>query len=144
MNLIQEFVLAEVITKILLLNENLTNICVENKTCAGGNDFDCNCDSGASKWLSDESTYKSTKNLGITEMFFMQQSTLDTDSQGRITLGPLECVEASEYTKSQFIDAILTFLHFFCRHPEVRGYVYFDAIVHRGARLALWGFGIQL
>lgn len=29
-------------------------------------------------------------------MYFLQQKNLDEDSQGRITLGPLECVETSE------------------------------------------------
>lgn len=29
-------------------------------------------------------------------MYFLQQKDLDEDSKGRMTLGPLECVETSE------------------------------------------------
>lgn len=36
--------------------------------------------------------------MGITEMFFLQQKDLTEEAQGRITLGPLECVETSEFT----------------------------------------------
>lgn len=30
-------------------------------------------------------------------MYFLQQNDLEEDAQGRITLGPLECVETSTY-----------------------------------------------
>jgi hypothetical protein len=33
---------------------------------------------------------------GITQMVLLQQKDLDGDAQGRIALGPLECVETSE------------------------------------------------
>ncbi|XP_059474027.1 axotactin isoform X2 [Neocloeon triangulifer] len=71
--------------------------CKENNTCVGGPQTDCNCDSNSNdaKWLSDEGVFTSPKSLGVTEMFFMQQANLDADGQGRITLGPLECVEAN-------------------------------------------------
>lgn len=35
------------------------------------------------------------ESLGITEMYFLQQPGLPDDALGRITLGPLECVETS-------------------------------------------------
>ena len=58
----------------------------------------CNCDwKSAGKWLSDEGYYESPESLGITKMVFLQQKDLEEDAQGRITLGPLECVETSEF-----------------------------------------------
>ena len=61
-------------------------------------DQSCNCDISVAKWLSDEGHYISPNSLGITQMVFLQQSDLDKDAQGRITLGPLECVETSRST----------------------------------------------
>ena len=56
----------------------------------------CNCDDVEDdKWNSDEGYYTSVKSLGITEMYFLQQENLERDALGRITLGPLECVETS-------------------------------------------------
>lgn len=49
-----------------------------------------------SKWLSDEGSYQDSQSLGITSMYFLQQKHLDEEAQGRITLGPLECVETSK------------------------------------------------
>lgn len=48
------------------------------------------------KWNSDEGYYTTTNSLGITEMFFLQQPDLPRDALGRVTLGPLECVETSK------------------------------------------------
>ena len=48
-----------------------------------------------SKWFSDEGSYQDSQSLGITSMYFLQQKHLDEEAQGRITLGPLECVETS-------------------------------------------------
>lgn len=59
-------------------------------------DQSCNCDISEAKWLSDEGYYISPNSLGITQMVFLQQSDLDKDALGRITLGPLECVETSK------------------------------------------------
>jgi hypothetical protein len=47
-------------------------------------------------WSSDEGDFTEPHALGITKMVFVQQKDLDEGSQGRITLGPLECVETSE------------------------------------------------
>jgi hypothetical protein len=44
----------------------------------------------------DEGVFRDPQTLGVTSMFFLQQKTLDEDSIGRITLGPLECVETSK------------------------------------------------
>ncbi|XP_059608344.1 axotactin [Phlebotomus argentipes] len=69
--------------------------CSVNKTCEDANQS-CNCDSSIQgKWFSDEGTYSEVQSLGITHMFFLQQNILDEEAQGRITLGPLECVETN-------------------------------------------------
>lgn len=58
-------------------------------------ELSCNCDVSAGKWLSDEGYYESPDSLGVMKMVFIQQKDLEDDAQGRITLGPLECVETS-------------------------------------------------
>ncbi|XP_023314023.1 uncharacterized protein LOC106648034 isoform X2 [Trichogramma pretiosum] len=68
--------------------------CGVNRTCVTSN-LSCNCDVSAGKWLSDEGYYETPDSLGITEMVFLQQRDLEEDAQGRITLGPLECVETN-------------------------------------------------
>ncbi|XP_058465792.1 axotactin isoform X2 [Malaya genurostris] len=69
--------------------------CVIGKNCEDPSQS-CNCDANLNRWLSDEGYYKEPPNLGITQMFFLQQKPLlDEESQGRITLGPLECVETN-------------------------------------------------
>ncbi|XP_063977101.1 axotactin isoform X2 [Diachasmimorpha longicaudata] len=68
--------------------------CGMNKTCVNP-DLSCNCDVSAGKWLSDEGHYESPDSLGITGMVFLQQKDLEEDATGRITLGPLECVETN-------------------------------------------------
>ncbi|XP_011501704.1 PREDICTED: uncharacterized protein LOC105365286 [Ceratosolen solmsi marchali] len=68
--------------------------CGVNRTCVNSN-LSCNCDVSAGKWLSDEGYYETPESLGITEMVFLQQRDLEEDAQGRMTLGPLECVETN-------------------------------------------------
>ncbi|KAL7024734.1 hypothetical protein ACKWTF_013185 [Chironomus riparius] len=69
--------------------------CKQNKTCVDQNES-CNCDSGNNdKWNSDEGTFSDPNSLGITSMYFMQQKNLVEESRGRITLGPLKCVETN-------------------------------------------------
>ncbi|XP_053955451.1 axotactin isoform X1 [Anastrepha ludens] len=68
--------------------------CSINKTCVDPNQS-CNCDVKENKWYSDEGYYNEPYSLGITDMYFLQQKDLEEDSQGRITLGPLECVETN-------------------------------------------------
>ncbi|KAL9905676.1 axotactin isoform 4-T8 [Glossina fuscipes fuscipes] len=68
--------------------------CSVNKTCVDPNQS-CNCDVKESKWYSDEGYYIEPHSLGITYMYFLQQKDLDDEAQGRITLGPLECVETN-------------------------------------------------
>ncbi|XP_036336765.1 uncharacterized protein LOC118746897 isoform X1 [Rhagoletis pomonella] len=68
--------------------------CSINKTCVDPNQS-CNCDVKENKWYSDEGYYNEPHSLGITNMYFLQQKDLEEDSQGRITLGPLECVETN-------------------------------------------------
>ncbi|XP_076293920.1 axotactin isoform X4 [Lasioglossum baleicum] len=71
--------------------------CGMNRTCVDPN-LSCNCDvfaANVGKWLSDEGYYETPDSLGITEMIFLQQRDLEEDAQGRITLGPLECVETN-------------------------------------------------
>uniref|UniRef100_A0A182T4M2 Laminin G domain-containing protein n=1 Tax=Anopheles maculatus TaxID=74869 RepID=A0A182T4M2_9DIPT len=68
--------------------------CALGKNCEDDN-YSCNCDANLNRWLSDEGYYKEPPKLGITQMYFLQQKNLDEESQGRITLGPLECVETN-------------------------------------------------
>ncbi|XP_054010522.1 axotactin isoform X1 [Hylaeus anthracinus] len=71
--------------------------CGMNRTCVDSN-LSCNCDvlaGNAGKWLSDEGYYETPDSLGITGMVFLQQRDLEEDAQGRVTLGPLECVETN-------------------------------------------------
>ncbi|KAH0947033.1 hypothetical protein HN011_011048 [Eciton burchellii] len=71
--------------------------CGMNRTCVHSN-LSCNCDvstGNAGKWLSDEGFYEKPDSLGITGMVFLQQRDLEEDARGRITLGPLECVETN-------------------------------------------------
>ncbi|XP_033242580.1 uncharacterized protein LOC108152614 isoform X2 [Drosophila miranda] len=68
--------------------------CSVNKTCVDPNQS-CNCDVKENKWNSDEGYYQDPPSLGITNMYFLQQKDLDDEAQGRITLGPLECVETN-------------------------------------------------
>ncbi|CAB3260316.1 unnamed protein product [Arctia plantaginis] len=68
--------------------------CGVNATCVNASKS-CNCDSNDDKWHSDEGTFVKPTSLGITDMYFLQQKDLPEDAQGRITLGPLECVETN-------------------------------------------------
>ncbi|XP_028171910.1 contactin-associated protein-like 5 isoform X3 [Ostrinia furnacalis] len=68
--------------------------CGVNGTCVNPTQS-CNCDANENKWHSDEGVLVDPKSLGITEMFFLQQKDLTEEAQGRITLGPLECVETN-------------------------------------------------
>ncbi|XP_050531839.1 axotactin isoform X2 [Daktulosphaira vitifoliae] len=70
--------------------------CSVNKTCLNRT-HSCNCDFLDAKWHSDEGFYQTSKygGLGITKMVFLQQENLQSDALGRITLGPLECVETN-------------------------------------------------
>ncbi|XP_066991342.1 axotactin isoform X2 [Anabrus simplex] len=69
--------------------------CAVNKTCMNPTQT-CNCDDiSEAKWISDEGYFTSPNSLGITEMYFLQQKELIGDALGRITLGPLECVETN-------------------------------------------------
>lgn len=58
------------------------------------------------KWFADEGYYSNANSLGITNMYFLQQKDLDEEAKGRITLGPLECVETS---KKHFLKALVGF-----------------------------------
>uniref|UniRef100_A0A336L512 CSON004276 protein n=1 Tax=Culicoides sonorensis TaxID=179676 RepID=A0A336L512_CULSO len=68
--------------------------CSVNKTCEEPLQS-CNCDHVENKWFSDEGRYEDPASLGIMNMYFLQQKDLTEESQGRITLGPLECVETN-------------------------------------------------
>lgn len=79
------------------------NFTLVNRTCVNSN-LSCNCDvsaGNAGKWLSDEGYYETPDSLGITGMVFLQQRDLEEDARGRITLGPLECVETSTCLKKE-------------------------------------------
>ncbi|KAK6631049.1 hypothetical protein RUM44_003221 [Polyplax serrata] len=69
--------------------------CGVNRTCVNPLQS-CNCDYiSEAKWHSDEGHYMTPNSLGITQMVFLQQKDLAADALGRITLGPLECVETN-------------------------------------------------
>ncbi|GAB6026571.1 hypothetical protein CHUAL_012986 [Chamberlinius hualienensis] len=53
----------------------------------------CMCDAGDDRWRIDEAELHDPKHLGITEMFFMQPNDMTQTTEGRITLGPLKCLE---------------------------------------------------
>ncbi|CAL8122090.1 unnamed protein product [Orchesella dallaii] len=67
--------------------------CSTARNCVKGHH--CNCDSMEDKWLSDEGYFTMPERLGITEMSFAVPKNLPKDAMSRITLGPLECVEAN-------------------------------------------------
>lgn len=83
----------------------------------------CNCDDlDQDKWGTDDGYFTNANSLGITDMVFLQQPYLTPDALGRITLGPLECVETSKWnplgliTRNHFgLDYIkyLYFIEFF-------------------------------
>lgn len=90
------FFFTRIIDSGFLLNRDRGSCtCANNQTCEEPHQS-CNCDANANKWFSDEGYYSGTQSLGITNMYFLQQKDLDEDSKGRMTLGPLECVETSE------------------------------------------------
>ncbi|XP_050508450.1 axotactin [Diabrotica virgifera virgifera] len=69
--------------------------CSIGKKCENKSQW-CNCeDIDDDKWYTDDGYYTSAKSVGITEMVFLQQPDLPDDALGRITLGPLECVETN-------------------------------------------------
>ncbi|XP_018567332.1 contactin-associated protein-like 2 isoform X2 [Anoplophora glabripennis] len=69
--------------------------CSIGKKCENKSQW-CNCeDIEDDKWYTDDGYYTSGNSLGITEMVFIQQRDLPADALGRITLGPLECVETN-------------------------------------------------
>ncbi|XP_074039893.1 axotactin isoform X3 [Leptinotarsa decemlineata] len=69
--------------------------CSIGKKCENKSQW-CNCeDIDDDKWYTDDGYYTNADSLGITEMVFLQQPDLPEDALGRITLGPLECVETN-------------------------------------------------
>ncbi|XP_076275482.1 axotactin isoform X2 [Rhynchophorus ferrugineus] len=69
--------------------------CSIGKKCENPSQW-CNCDDvNDDKWNTDDGYYTTANTLGITEMVFLQQPDLPEDALGRITLGPLECVETN-------------------------------------------------
>ncbi|XP_018318790.1 contactin-associated protein like 5-1 [Agrilus planipennis] len=68
--------------------------CSLNRSCEDPSQW-CNCDAEDDKWNSDDGYYIAGNSLGITQMIFLQQPDLPEDALGRVTLGPLECVETN-------------------------------------------------
>lgn len=78
------------------LNCRGTCPCSIGKKCENPSNW-CNCDDVEDdKWNSDDGYYTTGNSLGIVQMVFLQQNNLAEDALGRITLGPLECVETSK------------------------------------------------
>ncbi|XP_063931341.1 axotactin isoform X3 [Zophobas morio] len=69
--------------------------CSVGKKCENPSQW-CNCDDAADdKWNSDDGYFITSDSLGITKMIFLQNPELPEEALGRITLGPLECVETN-------------------------------------------------
>ena len=72
------------------------NICADEKSCQTAAVF-CNCDADEPRWLSDEGELTRPHELGVMQIYALQQDQLSAQAEGRISLGPLECVEASKW-----------------------------------------------
>lgn len=107
--------------------------CAQLKSCEDLNQS-CNCDKIDAKWSSDDGYFNEPHSLGITNMYFLQQKNLDDESQGRITLGPLECVETSMKFNLEF-KRKLNNNFFLYRYSKVCRYIHNIAIIHRSSRL---------
>ncbi|GFR22715.1 protocadherin-like wing polarity protein stan [Trichonephila clavata] len=66
--------------------------CAETRTCANSSLL-CNCDIADARWRVDEGEYTNPSHLGITRIYILQPEDLEASAEGRLTLGPLECVE---------------------------------------------------
>ena len=56
----------------------------------------CNCDADWARWMADSGVLTKPEELGITQIFSLNQANLTLPAEGRIVLGPLQCVEASK------------------------------------------------
>lgn len=65
-------------------------------------------------------------------MYFLQQKDLDEEAKGRITLGPLECVETSKIIQCDLMDDFFYYFYFLCdyRYTKIRGNIYNLAVIH--------------
>ncbi|XP_076329886.1 axotactin isoform X3 [Tachypleus tridentatus] len=68
--------------------------CGEDYSCANST-LKCNCDAGDERWRYDEGTFTKSKDLGITRLYVLQPHDMPSDSEARLTLGPVECVETN-------------------------------------------------
>ncbi|GIY29013.1 contactin-associated protein like 5-1 [Caerostris darwini] len=66
--------------------------CANTKACANSSLL-CNCDIADARWRVDEGQYKNPIHLGITRIYILQPDDLEASAEGRLTLGPLECLE---------------------------------------------------
>lgn len=69
--------------------------CSETRSCANSSLL-CNCDVVDSRWRVDEGNYTHANHLGITRIYILQPDDLEASAEGRLTLGPLECVETGK------------------------------------------------
>lgn len=69
--------------------------CAETKTCANSSLL-CNCDIADARWRVDEGKYTNPIHLGITRIYILQPEDLESSAEGRLTLGPLECLETGK------------------------------------------------
>lgn len=70
--------------------------CAETRSCANASLL-CNCDVADSRWRVDEGEYTNPNHLGITRIYILQPDDLESTAEGRLTLGPLECVETGKF-----------------------------------------------
>ena len=114
----------------------------------------CNCDADWARWMADSGVLTKPEELGITQIFSLNQANLTLPAEGRIVLGPLQCVEASK--ESSFYRAIDTINSNQTlkrikkkkqkknRHAAVRGDVQITGFLHGSSRMASWGPCFQL
>lgn len=72
--------------------------CAETRSCANSSLL-CNCDVADPRWRVDEGEYTNPNHLGITRIYILQPEDLEPTAEGRLTLGPLECVETGKCRK---------------------------------------------
>lgn len=57
----------------------------------------CNCDSNQSGWRHDDGVFTDPKDVGITQLFFLQPENLTRESEAHLMLGNVSCFDSSKY-----------------------------------------------
>lgn len=70
--------------------------CSLNKTCIDPS-HSCNCDSNKNEWRDDSAQLTDVKDVGVTKLFVLQHKNALPGVEGRISLGPVRCLDSSEF-----------------------------------------------